>query len=59
MVIHMGIMIYDFTRYTTREINILYNALTQYETQDKNEEEIAKLMRKDLFAELLKRRQKA
>jgi hypothetical protein len=59
MVIHMGIMIYDFTRYTTREINILYNALTQYKTQDKNEEEIAKLMRKDLFAELLKRRQKA
>jgi hypothetical protein len=55
----MGIMIYDFTRYTTREINVLYNALTQYETQDKNEEEIAKLMRKDLFAELLKRRQKA
>ena len=59
MVIHMGIMIYDFTQYTTREINVLYNALTQYETQDKNEEEIAKLMRKDLFAELLKRRQKA
>jgi hypothetical protein len=59
MVIHMVIMIYDFSRYTTREINVLYNALTQYETQDKNEEEIAKLMRKDLFAELLKRRQKA
>lgn len=59
MVIHMGIMIYDFTRYTTREINVLYNALTQYKTQDKNEEEIAKLIRKDLYAELLKRRQKA
>jgi hypothetical protein len=59
MVIHMGIMIYDFTRYTTREINVLYNALTRYETQDKNEEEIAKLIRKDLYAELLKRRQKA
>jgi len=59
MVIHMGIMIYDFTKYTTREINVLYNALAQYEAQDKNEEEIAKLMRKDLFAELLKRRQKA
>ncbi|MGZ7070660.1 MAG: hypothetical protein ACXVHN_07555 [Methanobacterium sp.] len=55
----MGIMIYDFTRYTTREINVLYNALTQYKTQDKNEEEIAKLIRKDLYAELLKRRQKA
>jgi hypothetical protein len=55
----MGIMIYDFTRYTTREINVLYNALTQYKPQDKNEEEIAKLMRKDLYAELLKRRQKA
>jgi len=59
MVIHMGIMMYDFTRYTTREINVLYNALTQYKTQDKNEEEIAKLIRKDLYAELLKRRQKA
>jgi hypothetical protein len=59
MVINMGIMIYDFTRYTTREINVLYNALSQYEVQDKNEEEIAKLIRKDLFAELLKRRQKA
>jgi hypothetical protein len=59
MVIYMGIMIYDFTRYTTREINVLYNALTQYKPQDKNEEEIAKLMRKDLYAELLKRRQKA
>jgi hypothetical protein len=57
-VIHMGI-IYDFTKYTTREINVLYNALAQYKTEDKNEGEIAKQMRKDLYAELLKRRQKA
>ena len=54
----MGI-IYDFTKYTTREINVLYNALAQYKTEDKNEGEIAKQMRKDLYAELLKRRQKA
>lgn len=53
------VIIYDFTKYTTKEINILYNALAQYKTEDKNEGEIAKLMRKDLYAELLKRRQKA
>jgi DNA polymerase III delta prime subunit len=52
-------IIYDYSKYTTKEINILYNALAQYETEDKNEVEIAKLMRKDLYAELLKRRQKA
>jgi hypothetical protein len=54
----MGV-IYDFSKYTTKEVNILYSALAQYKTEDKNEGEIVKLMRKDLYAELLKRRQKA